>query len=138
MQKIIIILSAISGALYLVLAVINWRMSKRKTNQAKKSPRPAHFWGLLFAVLYYYGFPLWWWRYGLRRTLYLMVVCVGAGILIQELIRQLTGESNAVGFLIALPIRAAVGLWVAKRDDAWKKSIAAIRNSKPHPDVAKS
>lgn len=137
MQRILVALTLVSAVLYVVLAFAIRQRMQRKSNQSNspKLPRPAYFWGFLFAVLFYYGFPIWWWRYGFRRALYLMIVCVGGGFLIQTLLRifdvievENFSASIAVGILIAVPIRAIAGVWVAMGDSHWRKTIISIRS----------
>lgn len=73
MPKIFLVLASGSALFYSAMAVIDWR--GRRTECATENPR-AYFWGLLFALLFYFGFPLWWWRYGLRKSIWLMLGCM--------------------------------------------------------------
>lgn len=137
MLRVLVVLTVVSGILYFVLSAVSWRRSKRRAYQLSELPPPAYFWGFLFSVLFYYGFPLWWWRYGFRKALHLMIVCIGAGVLIQALLRAIDvieiegiGESIAIGLLIAVPIRAIAGLWVARQDCSWRKAITDARRSR--------
>jgi hypothetical protein len=130
MLRILIVLAVVSAAMYLAMSFAIWRRTKLKANQSSESPRPAYLWGFLFAVLFYYGFPLWWWRYGFRKALNLMIVCIGAGVLIQILLGvfgvikiESLGDSVAIGLVISMPIRAIAGIWVARRDFYWRQAV---------------
>lgn len=142
MARFLLILTAISAALYLVLASISWfrHTSERRsvpawTAQATK-PYPAYFWGFAFALVFYYGFPIWWWRYGLRNTCKLILACVLTVAVTQAILRYAEmievdglGESFAASLLIAVPIRALAGFWVAKNDRRWRHAIVMKRNA---------
>tara|TARA_R110002167_G_scaffold12858_1_gene54631 strand:- start:64 stop:387 length:324 start_codon:yes stop_codon:yes gene_type:complete len=100
-------------------------------------PLRAYFWGLAFAVLFYYGFPVWWWRYGLRNTMQLLGICVVLVVAIQTILRVTGaievdnfGESMAVGLIIAIPIRVIAGFWVAKYDAKWRRAILLQRKAR--------
>jgi hypothetical protein len=134
MLRILLILGVISGALYLVLV---WLDVRRRRKISAESSRPAYLWGLLFALLFYYGFPLWWWRYGLRKALFVLIICICAVALILEILKFLDwiqvdnrAESMVFGFIYAIPIRAIAGIWVAKQDSAWRKLIILKRAQK--------
>jgi len=122
MFKIFLVLSCVSALLYSIMAVIDWR--GRRTKCATENPR-AYFWGFLFSLFFYYGFPLWWWRYGLPKTIWLMLVCLAVVIAVQAVLRLIglfndSDSSIAVGLLISVPVRAAGGMWVARRDAEWR------------------
>lgn len=139
MARILLILTAISVALYLLLAVTSWlRHANERKNaptQATK-PYPAYFWGCAFALVFYYGFPIWWWRYGFRNTCKLILACVLSVAAIQALLRYAEmidvdglGESIAASLFIAVPIRALAGIWVAKNDRRWRNAIVMKRKA---------
>ena len=140
MARTLLILTAISAALYLLLAVTSWvrRVSeKRRVPEQATKPYPAYFWGFAFAVVFYYGFPVWWWRYGLRNSCKLICSCIlivaatQAILLYTEVIDvDGFGESFAVSLLIAVPIRALGGFWLAKNDRRWRNAIVAKRNAR--------
>lgn len=122
MLKIFLVLASICGLLYSTMAVIDWR--GRRTKCATENPR-AYFWGLLFALLFYFGFPLWWLRYGLIKSIWLMLVCIAAVMAVPAVLRLIglisdSDSSIAVGLLISVPVRAAGGMWVARRDAEWR------------------
>ena len=139
MARILLILTAISVTLYLLLAVTSWlRHSNERKNapaQAAK-PYPAYFWGFAFALVFYYGFPIWWWRYGLRNACKLILACVLIVAATQAILRYAQmidvdglGESFAASLFIAVPIRALAGIWVAKNDRRWRNAIVMKRNA---------
>jgi hypothetical protein len=134
MLKFFLILSAVSTLLYLLFCSASWYRQLRGIGCGSGEPRRAYFWGLLFALLFYYGFPLWWWRYGLRKTVEILFVCISAGIVLQALLRLSSaipvndlGESIFLGLLLSVPIRAVAGFWVARRDAAWRNAILLRR-----------
>ncbi len=134
MLKIILILSGISALLFCVAAFTGWRRGKKS---GATLPRRAYFWGLMFAFLFYYGFPVWWWRYGLRKTLELILACIVAVMALQAILRAAglinvdgLGESLAAGLFVAVPIRAVAGLWVARRDAEWRSAITLSRKAR--------
>lgn len=139
MARILLILTVISTALYLVLAVTSWfrHTSERKSVPAQATkPYPAYFWGFTFAMVFYYGFPIWWWRYGLRNTCKLILACVLIVAVTQAILRyaemiEVHGlvESFGASLIIAVPIRALAGFWVAKNDRRWRHAIVMKRNA---------
>ena len=139
MKKILLTLTIISIALYIALAVISWfrhTKERRSIPAHAKEPYPAYFWGLAFALVFYYGFPIWFWRYGVRNTCKLIIACVLIIATIQAILRYLDvievdglGESIAASLLIALPVRALAGFWVAKNDRRWRNAIVLKRSA---------
>lgn len=122
MFKVSLVLACVSALLYSIVAVIDWR--GRRTKCATENTR-AYFWGFLFSLLFYYGFPLWWRRYGLPKSIWLMLVCIAAVMAVQAVLRLIgllndSDSSIAAGFLISVPVRAASGMWVARRDAEWQ------------------
>lgn len=136
MLRITLILTAISAFLYLVFSFMGWFRQATRVRKASNPPRRAYFWGLSFAVLFYYGFPIWWWRYGFWKTMQLLIGCIASGAALQAILRSIGaievddfGESLAMGLLLAVPIRAAAGIWVAGKDAEWRHSIVLKRTS---------
>lgn len=143
-------LAAASAFIYILLTIKGWTRQVRRSHGSTKVERPvnsgrpqrtspeapprAYFWGLTFAVLFYYGFLIWWGRYGLGRAAKLTLLCIVAVGLVQILLRSTgmididgIGESFAVGLLIAVPIRALAGIYVARYDNSWRSEIVAQR-----------
>ena len=139
MAKILLILTAISATIYLLLVATSWSRQTRKRKGVQEQapmPYPAYFWGFAFAVVFYYGFPIWWWRYGFRNTCKLILSCILIVTATQAILRyarliEVDGlpESFAVSLFIAVPIRAFAGIWVAKNDRRWRNSIVVKRNA---------
>ncbi len=132
-------LSAVSVILYVL---INQSGSQKRAS-GDSSTRHAYFMGLLFAGLYYYGFPLWWWRYGIKTTAKLLLTCIIAGAICQAVLRTIGmivvddfGKSFAISMLLAVPIRAIAGVWVARHDKCWRDSIVAERKAKSQAVVS--
>jgi hypothetical protein len=126
-------LSATSMFLYLLFNLSGWLKQARGAPN-DNSPRRAYLVGLLFAGIFYYGFPIWWWRYGLANTVKLFVMCLGAGAICQAILRGMGtlevndfGMSLAFAQIIAVPIRAIAGTWIAKNDARWRGAIALRR-----------
>lgn len=138
MGRILLTLTAISIALYTALAAASWlreRSGRKKTSTDTAQPDPAYFWGFVFALVFYYGFPIWWWRYGLRNSFKLIITCIMLVAAAQAILRyaemiEVEGlaESLAAGLIISVPIRALAGLWVAKNDRRWRNDILIKRN----------
>jgi hypothetical protein len=139
MARILIILTAISAAMYLLIATTSWlrrASERRKVREHVPEPYPAYFWGFAFAVVFYYGFPVWWWRYGLRNTCKLIISCVLIVAAAQAILRYAElievdglGESFAASLLIAVPVRALAGFWVARNDRRWRNAIVIKRGA---------
>ena len=139
MARILLTLTAISAALYLLLAITSWfRRTSERRNVPEQAPKPypAYFWGFAFAVVFYYGFPIWWWRYGFRNTCKLILACILIVAVTQAILRSTEllevdglGESFAASLFIAVPIRALAGFWVAKNDRRWRHAIVLKRNA---------
>lgn len=140
MIRIYLILGSISAALYILFSVINWFRhpgEDRKKQQLNSKLSPAYFWGLLFASVSFYGFLIWWWRYGFRNccklilSFILMVAVTKAFFQYTELI-DIDGLAGPFwsGQLISVPMRVLAGILVAKNDKRWRDSIIRIRNAK--------
>lgn len=136
MLKLVGVLSLCSGILYLLFTSIV-RQPIQKLDEVPKVVDRSYVWGLLFALLFYYGFPLWWWRYGFSKTIQLLVGCIVAGAGLQAILRTFElievdglGDSFFVGLLLSMPIRAIAGLWVARRDAEWRSAILERRASR--------
>jgi hypothetical protein len=134
MLRLMLLFGMVSGAMYLTLV---WLDVQRRRKMPAGSARPAYLWGLLFSGLFYYGFPLWWWRYGLRRALFIVIACICAVALILEILKFLDwitiddqGTLMVLGLMFNMPVRAIAGMWVAKKDLAWRKSIVETRTQK--------
>lgn len=150
MLRIMAILAVSSALIYILLAIKGWAKQaarwKVRTRGAQPAhgaraepatpdiPRRAYFWGLAFAVLFYYGFLIWWGRYGIGRAVKLSLACFAAVGLIQFALRYAgmidiegLGESIAVGLLISVPIRAVGGIYVANHDGDWRSAILTQR-----------
>lgn len=136
MAKILLVLTVASVGLYLIVVITAVLRSKTKANNSDQSPkgRPSYSWGLMYAALFYYGLPVWLWRYGTRNSLKLILSCVLAVAAIQALFRYAGlievsdfGESLAFGFICAVPVRAAAGFWVARNDSRWRQAILSRR-----------
>ena len=139
MTKILLILAAISAALYLILAVLSWRKHKNARKQVPANcvtQGPAYVWGFVFALIFYYGFPIWWWRYGFQNACKLVFSCIAIAAAIQGVLRYLDvievselGESLAWGLFLSIPVRAIAGIWVANNDRRWRQAIVMKRNA---------
>lgn len=64
----------------------------------------------------------------------LLVTCIGVGAIVQFGLRAIGAievdnfiESIGVGLLIAVPIRATAGFWVANKDAEWRRAILLKR-----------
>ena len=126
-------LSVVSVVIYIALNQSRWLTQVRGNAVARR----AYFAGLLFAGLYYYGFPILWWRYGIGTTVKLLVTCIIVGAAFQALLLGFgkggandSGKSLVVAMLIAVPIRAIAGIWVARNDGAWRDAIVVQRKTK--------
>ena len=124
MLKILLLLSGLSVSIYLILAFSSWRGARKR---GRDQPSLSYLWGLMFVVLFYYGFPLWWWRYGLGRAFKLILTCLAMVGVFQAILSYFKiihvenfGESIAMGIFISVPIRAITGLWVARKDALWR------------------
>lgn len=94
-------------------------------------------WGGLFAATYYYGLPLWWWRYGMRNALKLVLMCVASTAFLNFTLRMAGWleaedviESLINSMFLAIPIRALAGFWLVRNDERWIIGIAAKRQLK--------
>ena len=126
-------LSTISVVLYILINRSGWR----KRVSGERTARSGYYMGLLFAGLYYYGFPIWWWRYGIKTTAKLLLTCIIAGAIFQAVLRVLGvivvadfGKSFAISMVIAVPIRAIAGAWVARQDTRWREATVEERKIK--------
>lgn len=141
MLSIQLALSAISVFIYLLFNSSGW-LRQVRNKCGGDTPRRSYFVGLLFAGLYYNGFPIWWWRYGLKNATKLLLACIIAGAICQAILRVTgmievhgLGESFVISMLIAVPIRAIAGTWVARHDERWSGAIKNVRKNKSWPMV---
>lgn len=140
MGKALLILTGISAVLYLLLASTSWyRGASGKESAREEAPKPSHayFWGLAFAIVFYYGFPVWWWRYGLQNACKLVISCMLIVAATQAILRNAGlievdefHEAVAFGLLISVPVRSLAGLWVAKNDKRWRNAIVTKRGAR--------
>jgi len=98
--------------------------------------KPNDLWGILFIALYMFGAPLWWWRYGLWKTLILLVSCAGAGLVCSQLIQQIPFDDPytgiGMGFLVSNVLSRGIGAhFVAVYDARWRREILAHRATRP-------
>lgn len=144
-SRFLLTLTVISAGLYLIFALFS-AVRRRRIIQSRievDDVSPAYFWGFAFAVIFYYGFPIWWWRYGLRSAVKITVVCIALVVATQVLLRMsgvidVDGfvESLITGLLIAVPIRAAAGIWIAKNDFRLRQAINLERKTRSISEVA--
>lgn len=140
MANLLLFLTAISAALYLLVALTSrFRKASERRNVRVQAPKssPAYFWGFAFVVLFYYGFPVWWWRYGFQNACKLILYCILIVAATQAILRYANlvevhglGDSFAVSLLIAVPIRALAGFWVAKNDGRLRNAIVIDRSAR--------
>jgi hypothetical protein len=139
MSKIILTFAVFSAGLYLLLVIASFMghpPNKKDISDPATELPPSYFWGLMYAALFYYGFPVWLVRYGLENTCKLVFLCILVVAAVQAVFRQSGlieadgfGESLAYSLLISVPVRAAAGLWVAKNDRRWRQSILNKRKA---------
>lgn len=139
MAKLLLILAASSAVLYLMLAVLSWRKHKNARKQVPENctkQNPAYIWGFVFALIFYYGFPIWWWRYGFQNACKLVFSCLAFLAATQGVLSYLGvievsefGEPHALGLLLSIPVRAIAGVWVANNDRRWRRAIEKKRNA---------
>ena len=74
--------------------------------------------GFLFAALFIYAFPVWWYLWGIKRTLLLIVFPYGAALAV-----SLALTLDILYSVVALvPFRVAAGIYVRKHYCAMRKS----------------
>jgi len=109
----------ISAALYLFLYLKPWIRLKRN-NTCPYTPSPNYFIGLSFSVFFYFGVPLWLWRYGWKITAKIILGCFITIFLTTQIvdlaIQFEEGGSFLFSFFIQSPIRVAIAVWLAKHD----------------------
>jgi hypothetical protein len=70
--------------------------------------------GLMYAGGFYFVAPVLIWRYGILKTLFLIVIPIGVGVGISQFVGDMIGVS--LGFLASLIMRGWIGVFVASRD----------------------
>ena len=123
MKQIMLGLAVASAVIYLLLVIKGWVKQLKTPDTSRRS----YFWGLAFAVFFYYGFLIWWARYGIKMALKLTLACFVAVGFLQFVLRYAgiieidgIGESIALGLFLSVPIRAVGGIYVAYRDVDWR------------------
>jgi len=110
----------ISAVLYLFLYLKPWRRLKL-SNTDSSSPSPNYIIGLSFSIFFYFGLPLWLWRYGWKVTAKIILGCILASLLVPELIDLAIPfddeeDKYLFSFFIQSPIRVALAIWLANHD----------------------
>ena len=120
-----IVQAAINAIVYSLFVIIGKNTFHTDPSGNVYSSAQSYVLGLLFATLFYYLFPLWWWRYGLRRTLYIVSLCMGIKIFIKLSIGVSefagTAESILLFKTLTIPVMVGAGLWVARNDQEWRR-----------------
>lgn len=131
----------IAAASILIFSILLYLWPLKPSGSERRLSRV--LWGGLFAALYYYGLPLWWWRYGLRNALKVVLTCVASTAVLNVVLRMVgwlkagdAFESLLTSMLLAVPIRAIAGFWLAKNDKRWTADIAAKRRHKSQKSSA--
>lgn len=70
--------------------------------------------GLMYAGGFYFVAPVLIWRYGILKTIFLIVIPIGASVGTSQLIGDMSG--TALGLLASLILRGWIGVFVASRD----------------------
>ena len=134
MLRAFYVLSTASALFYMLL----WSMLKRsektkagpvlfevleRSNKRTTLRSPARFkWhaGLFYATFFYLGLPVFIWRYGIYKSLALIVFTLATGFgasFAIGLFFSLQSETKILlGILISIPMRAAVGVYVGEND----------------------
>jgi len=123
-SALILFTAVFSAALYLIFYLKPWKCSKLDDTSP---PLPNHIIGLSFSIFFYFGLPLWLWRYGWKVTAKIILGCILASLLVPELIDLAIPfddeeDKYLFSFLIQSPTRVTIAVWLAKHDSILKKT----------------
>lgn len=112
-----------------VLYCFAWLMVGRGSEYVKKGEGTWGFlWGALFSAFFYGFIVIGWYRYGFKKTFWLIAVCF---LLIFTTVRLLCDDPDdrlVVAMLMAVPIRALGGVFVSRFDRCWRYSAIEKRH----------
>ncbi len=130
-------LPTISGAIYITIALIHQKKYRSRYPENSIPSTKSHIWGLLFATLFFFATPIWWWRYGFWRTLILIstvlgILIIANGSLLANNVVDFIGTFGyrVVRRTISIATLVGLGLWVAHNDRNWRQNIISKRMSK--------
>lgn len=93
--------------------------------------------GFFFAVLFYYALPLWWWQWGPRKALMLIMLPVAGAVLLSKFaVSPLLsapgapldiGEGMLVTAVTLIPLRVLAGFHVRKHHRRFRRATLASR-----------
>ncbi len=130
MGEISSILSALTIAT-IVLYFFAWLMVGRSSEYVKKGEGTWGFiWGALFSSLFYAFIVVGWYRYGFKKTFWLMVVCFLLIFTASGLLCDDPDDRLGCAMLMAVPIRALGGAFVSRFDRRWRYSAIEKRHQK--------
>ncbi|MDH4555709.1 hypothetical protein E8F11_11070 [Pseudomonas sp. BN417] len=84
-------------------------------------------WGALFAYLFYAYLFIGWYRYGFKRTFWILIGCLASVVLIPSLLVEDSDDLTMYSILMAVSVRAIAGAWVARNDCQWRHMTAESR-----------
>ena len=126
----------IGGLLVYGLTWHSLRHLRERASGRAEDGKPNFLWGFLFATLYLFGIPLWWWRYGFWRAFVLLLSCVGAGLVLSLFVQQIPFSDpragGALGFSVSNLLFRGIGAYfVAVYDARWREAIRNRRATRP-------
>lgn len=118
-------ISIASLTLYCVAWLVTPKASSLPGDEAKKTL--GFFWGGMFAYLFYVYLFIGWYRYGFKRTFWILIGCLASVMLIPRLLVEDSDDLATYSILMAVPVRAIAGAWVARNDCLWRHMTAERR-----------
>jgi len=120
MIGLLLLQAGVTAIIYCFFFARPWFLAWRRTDISKEA-RPSYFIGFLFATFFYYGAPIWIWRYGWKITAIILLACIVAIFVMVKLTSLALqfdnmGQNFIAGIILQVPVRVAVGRWLAKYD----------------------
>lgn len=101
------------------------KASYRPTDDMKKTF--GFLWGGLFAYFFYAFLFIGWYRYGFKRTFWILIGCLASAVLIPRFFVEGSEDMTIYSMLTAIPVRAIAGAWIARNDHMWRHMTAESR-----------
>ncbi len=119
--------SFILTASAIILYCFLWALGGRRSGNAKKGANTwAFLWGAVFSASFYVFIAVGWYRYGINRTLWLIVVCLfivyAPGLLIID-----DSDRFVVTNLVSIGAHALGGMLICQFDGRWRCSTVVQR-----------
>lgn len=115
-----------------ILPIIFYSLAYRRNwfniSQYSSIKKSSHLWGVLFSSLSFLLTPILIWRYGTKKTIFLISFCILAPSIPTYIFDNLDDYSKVMlALTLSIPIKALAGCWLAKNDLRLRKEVIDLR-----------